>query len=437
MHDKHWLVNKTVNGYKVRDPVGSGAMSWIYRAVHPKRGEAVLKFLKLSDDSSRHPEEQARFHAEARSMARIQHKNVVPVWETGTYEGIPYIVMPYLDGWDLREVLKQQSKLPWEKALFIASEVADGLGAIHAAGIIHRDIKPANVMIVKGGGIVIVDLGIAKRPNVDITQDGRLVATIAYSSPEQIRGHPLNARSDFFALGTLLYKVMTGRHPFLGSASAATIYNILEFEPPTVKEIEHSIPTEVSNFISQLIAKKTEDRPGDARGISAHCRTMRAGAGYGQATRVDLVLDEMTSLAADVFAGKYPFMLVRRDVADNSDWSVEASLAPFVCAPRKTDLKRMKFSLGRDNDNDVVIPIKICSRRHAWIFQSLSGGYLIEDDGSTNGTFVNDVQVKEAVPLKSKDVVYLGGEPPYVFMTSDDLRTMDISALGTALRRGV
>lgn len=427
-----WIVGQQIGRYNIGPPIGSGGMSSVYKATTPDSQQVVFKFLRPTGSKVTDLENRERFKREADALRRIQHPNVVQFLETGEHDEIPYIVMPFLDGWNLAEVLQMQRALPWAKALYVGYELGRGLAAIHSHDIIHRDIKPENIMIVKGGGIQIVDLGIARHGDAQITAKGQLVATLAYSSPEHIQGGELSERSDLFAVGALMYYMVTGVHPFAGATAATTIYQVMSKHPDPPVDIQPEVPRPVSKLIMELLEKNPDRRPQSAAQLAARCLDLRKVEGYGEATRLDLFLSDAVKLAKAAFQGKYPFVLVRYDVISGKSAGPANSFAPIIAAP-KADIPDdvEKFSLGRHDDNLIVIPVKTISRCHCWILGSNErGGFFIRDNDSTNGTFVNNERADSAVRLKNGDIITFGPEPSYVFYHGAALKELETTLLG-------
>lgn len=424
-----WIVGQEIGDYRILSPIGSGGMSSIYKAEGRGR-RVVFKFLRPGPNPNIE-EDRLRFEQEAQALQRVDHPNVVDFYENGEFLNIPYIIMPFLDGWNLQEVLQKQHRLPYEKALYLTYELCQGLAAIHAEKIIHRDIKPENVMIVKGGGIKIVDLGIARHGDAQITAKGQLVATLAYSSPEHIQGNLLTERSDLFSVGAMLYYMISGEQPFAGQTTASTLYNVISRDPKDITSFVPELPDDVCKLISRLVNKDAEKRFASAYVVARECQRIRSTNGFGSATRLDIFLAEIDSLAGHTIAGKYPFVFVRHDIITGEQTSSDATtFAPLICAPKAEGTDTEKYSLGRGDENRIVIPVRTVSRCHAWIIGSDEQGYFIRDSGSTNGTFVNGEKANGAVRLKSEDVLTFGPEPSYVFYSGDDLLRLEKSLLG-------
>ena len=263
--------------YEVVALLGAGGMGEVYRARDTRLGRDVaLKVVHpgLASD----PERLSRFEKEARAAAQLDHPNILVVHDVGAYEGNPFIVSELLQGESLRE--KLGAPLLPKKAVDYAIQIARGLAAAHEKGIVHRDIKPENVFVTKDGHVKILDFGIAKllpsfeasgvdteTPTASATQPGTAVGTVAYMSPEQIRGQPVDARTDLFSLGVVLYEMLSGKRPFQRDTAAEIMTAILREEPPDLSETNRSVPAALENVVRHCLEKDPERRFQSARDV--------------------------------------------------------------------------------------------------------------------------------------------------------------------------
>jgi protein kinase-like protein len=249
-------------GYRIERRLGRGGMGILYLAVEPGLDRRVA--LKLIAPEAAAEEVFARrFAEESRIAASIEHPNVVPIYAAGEERGVPFIAMRFVAGSDLGQRLAQEGRLEPEQAVALIAQVADGLDAIHAAGLVHRDVKPANVLLSGGGAdhAYITDFGVARdvATQSGLTQTGRFVGTLDYVAPEQISGAAIDARADVYALGCLLFKLLAGEVPFPREGEAARLYAHLNDPPPAPSLYAPA----VSMALDDVVARAMSKRPGD------------------------------------------------------------------------------------------------------------------------------------------------------------------------------
>src|SRR3954454_18997479 len=208
-------VGATFADHVIRGVAGRGGMGIVYRALHvPLKREVALKV--MSPEMSLDEESRARFRREFEAAAAIDHRNVVPIFHAGEADGMVFVTMPLVDGTDLGRVLALEGPLSPVRAALVIAQVAEGLDAAHALGIVHRDVKPANIMIDGDGQVLLTDFGLTKLMASDdgLTQSGTLVGTFDYMSPEQLEGGGVDGRTDVYALGCVLFQTITGSVPY-------------------------------------------------------------------------------------------------------------------------------------------------------------------------------------------------------------------------------
>jgi len=204
---------------------------------------------------------QERFKLEAVAAARLAHPNVVATFDTGIDRGVAYIVMELVAGRTLREVLRDEGPLPVAKGVAIAAAVADALHYAHQAGIVHRDVKPANILIGHDGRVKVADFGIAKAASDrDLTQTGAVLGTAKYLAPEQVAGEPQDRRSDVYALGVVLYEMLSGRPPFTGDTDMAVAYQHAHAEPPKLRQLRPDVSRRLESVVLKAMAKAPDQR---------------------------------------------------------------------------------------------------------------------------------------------------------------------------------
>jgi serine/threonine protein kinase/tetratricopeptide (TPR) repeat protein len=296
--------------YEIAAPLGAGGMGEVYRARDTRLGRDVA-IKVLPQQYAADPDRLRRFEQEARAAGRLNHSNILAVFDVGTHERAPYIVTELLIGKTLQERLRPGS-LPVRKAVEIAIQIARGLAEAHEKGIIHRDLKPANVFVSKDDHVKILDFGIAKltHPEVEAgpdaetttagltTEAGAVLGTAGYISPEQLRGFPADPRSDIFALGCVLYEMLSGRRAFAGATAADTAAAILSKDPPPLSVPEREIPGALQGIVSQCLEKRPEDRFSSAHDVALALQLLSGPADVMPARTPRRLL--FTSLAAVV-----------------------------------------------------------------------------------------------------------------------------------------
>ncbi|HEY0191197.1 MAG TPA: serine/threonine-protein kinase [Kofleriaceae bacterium] len=249
-----------IGNCRIVEEVASGGMAVVYRAVQDPLGRTVaIKALK----SSVAMEENVvtRFEREAKSLALLQHENIIHVYDFHRERGALFIVMEYVQGIDLYDLLEKCGRLPYDAAAIIAMQVARALDYVHYRGIVHRDIKPANVMISRQGGIKVMDFGIARDTSFgDLTEAGTGIGTPAYMSPEQVLGDKLDARSDIFSLGVMLYQMVTGKKPFVEDERRSAMHKIRLEKHVGARKLNPEIPRELERVIDRCLEKQPRDR---------------------------------------------------------------------------------------------------------------------------------------------------------------------------------
>jgi serine/threonine-protein kinase len=280
------MLGKTVSHYRILSKLGEGGMGAVYKAedLELKR-HVALKFLPphlQADETAR-----KRFINEAQAASALEHPNICSVYEIDTApDGQTFIVMPCYEGYTLRQRLAEGPPLPVEEALDIADQVAAGLSKAHAQGIVHRDIKPANIFITDDDRVVILDFGLAKlAKQTRVTRTGTTVGTVAYMSPEQTRGDDVEARSDVWSLGVVLYEMLAGRAPFRGDAEPAVANSILHDQPEMLTAIRRDVPSGVEDVVERALAKDSAKRFEDAGEMREAVVKQRQLLDMGLATR--------------------------------------------------------------------------------------------------------------------------------------------------------
>ena len=270
--------------YRLDEVIGRGGMSTVYRGTDLALDRVVAVKVALDPLVEQSPVYLARFTREAQSAAAIGHPGVVTVYDAGADGPTRFIVMEYVPGRSLAEILSEREHKPLEpdEAAGIAAQVADALSSAHAAGIIHRDIKPGNIMVEPDGSVKVLDFGIARAlDGHTLTQTATVLGTSAYMSPEQALGQPVDARSDIYSLGCVLYEMLTGEPPFTAEVSAAVLHQHVRVEPKPARERNPAIPPALNELVMQMLAKSPKDRPQTAANVRDRLRQAPADSQDG------------------------------------------------------------------------------------------------------------------------------------------------------------
>jgi eukaryotic-like serine/threonine-protein kinase len=269
--------------YELDGVVGRGGMAEVYRA-RDIRLDRIVAVKTLRDDLARDQTFQARFRREAQSAASLNHPSIVAVYDTGEDMvgpvPVPYIVMEYVDGRTLRDLLRDDRRLLPERALEIVDGVLRALDYSHRNGIVHRDIKPGNVMLTRTGDVKVMDFGIARAlsdSQVTMTQTAQVIGTAQYLSPEQARGERVDARSDLYSTGCLLYELLTGRPPFSGDSPVAIAYQHVRENPVPPSQVDPEIPRWADAIVLKAMAKSPSDRYQNAAEMRADIQRAMSG----------------------------------------------------------------------------------------------------------------------------------------------------------------
>jgi formylglycine-generating enzyme required for sulfatase activity/dienelactone hydrolase/predicted Ser/Thr protein kinase len=276
-----------VSHYRIDAEIGRGGMGVVYSAHDTRLGRAVA-IKMLSAGATADPDRHRRFVQEARAASALNHPHIVTIHEIDEDNGTTFIAMELVDGTRL-DTLIAAGPLPVTRALEYASQIASALDAAHGSGIVHRDIKPANILVTRDGRAKVLDFGLAKLVERDQaketmtgldTRPGLIMGTAAYMSPEQAEGRPVTARSDIFSLGAVLYELLSGRRPFAANSDLGLITSILRDQPPPLRSVRPSVPSDVQAIVERCLAKDADARYADARALKADL-----DAAHGKLTR--------------------------------------------------------------------------------------------------------------------------------------------------------
>ncbi len=249
--------------YQLQDPIGRGGMATIYRG-HDMRMERTVAIKVLREVYSTDPKFVTRFQREAKAASSLQHPNIVQVYDYGQSDGNYFIVMELIEGTDLRRYLRSRGVLATDRAIIIAHDVALGLGAAHRRSIVHRDVKPQNILVGRDGSIKLTDFGIAsvyKDINAErLTTTGMTLGTVQYYAPEQAQGEIVNPAADVYALGIVMYEMLTGRTPFDGDTPVAVAMQHIQDIPVPPTQLNPNIPPALEEIIMRCLEKVPEMR---------------------------------------------------------------------------------------------------------------------------------------------------------------------------------
>jgi serine/threonine protein kinase len=290
------LIGETLQHYKIVKQLGRGGMGEVYLAEDTKLNRQVALKV-LTAEVADNPEYRSRFKREAQAIAALNHSNIVTIHAVEESEGKLFLVMELVKGQPLTAAIPRDG-LSLPRLLDIAIPLADAVSAAHRVGILHRDLKPENVMIDEDGGIKVLDFGLAKQadegtsdqqatvafPDHQLTGEGRILGTVAYMSPEQAEGRPVDVRSDVFSLGTMIYEMSTGQRPFSGDTPVSTVTSIMRDDPAPVSSLNATLPRELSRVTRRCLAKNPDRRYESATGLRNDLLDLREELASGELT---------------------------------------------------------------------------------------------------------------------------------------------------------
>jgi tetratricopeptide (TPR) repeat protein/TolB-like protein/predicted Ser/Thr protein kinase len=354
------FIGRTLSHYRIVSLLGSGGMGVVYRAIDMRLGRPVALKLIVQDDA-RDPYSRRRFAREARAASLLNHPNIVSIHDVGEEDGVSFLVMELVDGQPLGELIPRGG-LPIDRALDYALQLAGGLETAHAAGIVHRDIKPANIIVAESRRVKILDFGLAKRvegvdsphgARMTVTETGVVVGTVAYMSPEQAQGLPVDARSDVFSFGAVLYQMLAGVRAFDGATPLATLNAIVSAAPPPLTVQRPDAPADLVRLVDACLQRRAEARP-TARDVVRLLETMceRNAGGSARASTAVGRPSDFTSIFAAVAAalllvGGIAWAVSRREPTDVAPAAKQTiAILPFRSLPAAAGTELLEVGLA-------------------------------------------------------------------------------------------
>jgi len=317
-----------IGRYRVIGRIGRGGMGMVYRGLDETlEREVALK--TLTTEGTLDEESRRRFEVEAKAAAKLQHPNIVTVFELSQDRGVPYIAMELLSGTDLEALMRAGEPLLLQEKLEIVIQICRGLSYAHEHGVVHRDIKPSNIRLLDDGSVKIMDFGIAKLGGTNLTKSGMMVGTVHYMSPEQVRGKAVDGRSDVFSAGVILYELLAGHRPFRGEGATEILFKIVHEEPAPLEVTELGTSARLQEVVSRALAKTPEGRPATAAALADELsKVLREQASATQPSLPAEVVEALHQSRALLKEGKTADSLERlRRISSEHTTSVEVRRA--------------------------------------------------------------------------------------------------------------
>lgn len=423
------MIGQSISRYRIVEKLGGGGMGIVYKAEDAELGRFVaLKF--LADDISRDQQALERFYREARAASALNHPNICTVYDVGKHDGQFFIVMELLEGKTLRDCILGRP-LPTEQVVSIAIEIADGLEVAHAKGITHRDIKPGNIWVNDRGHAKILDFGLAKvasethssaasvgaaptvRSEIHLTSPGTAVGTIAYMSPEQASGEELDARTDLFSFGAVLYEMATGVPAFSGNTTAKVFDAILNRPPIASVRLNSALPAKLEEIINKSLEKDRRMRYQSAAEICVDLKRLRREIESGRASAI-ADSTSTTVTAAPVIQGS------QRPRRKWLGMSVLALLAfatlgylfrPTLPPPRITGYTQVTHDGQQKSFGDQVVDTILTDGPRLYVQENVDGRFIIAQVSASGGETIQvptpfpNVSLLDISPDKSELLV--------------------------------
>jgi eukaryotic-like serine/threonine-protein kinase len=324
-------VPEQIGRYQIIERVGQGGMGVLYRGIDPVLDREVAIKVMIGDFGDDLDQLRPRFQREARAIARLQHRNIVTVFEFAEDNGTPYIVMEFLRGASLSARAKAEPPLSIDEKVDIVAQLCTGLGYAHEQGIVHRDVKPANILLLEDGSVKLLDFGIAKLTSSTLTRQGDVLGSPSYMSPEQIMGlETVDGRSDVFSAGAVLFELLAGRRPFDGDTTPTIVMKILNTEAPSLDALDSAIPAPLAAIVARALHKDPAQRFQTATEFARELRSLR------RTVPSDVTVPLTGPIGPDTLAGRGP--IAPADAAPAAPatkvrtWMLAAGIAGAVVA---------------------------------------------------------------------------------------------------------
>jgi serine/threonine protein kinase len=427
-------IGQTFGSYQILTKVGTGGMGEVYRARDTRLGRDVALKI-LADAYTQDQDRIRRFRQEAVAASALNHPGILTIHEAGDVDGCQFIATELVDGETLRQILNQRGRVPLNEALAIAVQVAAALAAAHKAGIVHRDIKPENVMVRPDGYVKVLDFGIAKltqQPDgspdtgqmtrtLSQTRDGAIVGTVPYMSPEQARGAAVDARSDIWSLGCLLYEMIGGRSPFAGPTTSDVLVGILDKQPAPLAAPPHNIPAECDWIIAKTLRKNADERYQKTEELLSDVRRLQEKLTLESHQERALPPPRLSRPSSRIFAAVLTALLIAGAIGAVWYWRPRpASSSPT--AARSLAVLPLKSLDAGDDYLGLGIADAVIRRT------SQTGGMIVRPTSAIQRYMAEDVDALTAARQLSTDVVLEGS----VQRTSGDRLRVSVNLLRVA-----